>query len=545
MKTLMKAFSVILCIFFLAVGSFAGQPVANEAMSKLSLSAEQELAKSIQELNELREQIATEKLPLAQELTTLEERLARHRREYDKITRLVDAGNLEITTIRAEMKARQDELTYIANFLDEYARSFESKVNVSELQYLSKDLDTAKQATENNTLSMPEKFTRQVAFVNVSMKRLFEAIDGLRFPGVAVDLQGTMADGQFVIIGPVALFSSKDGSAAGLAIPQSGSTKPLIRPLEGELQTGIASIVNSGEGTLPLDPSRGGALKALVQKTSLIRIFKKGGPIMWPLLCAAILALGTVIERVLFLLNEQFKRSPQAMEEFFTAVGRGDMEGAIRISDASKFYVVRTLGYALAHRERSLANAILYSQEKELKRFRRGIPVLDTVITLAPLLGLLGTVTGMMGSFSLIGGELSAPGAITGGIAEALIATAFGLGIAITSLIPFNILNTRMEDARHEIESAAKELELLVHPSASTGASAAHAAPVGLHASRERPGQDPQHQEREARRKREALQRQMAELKSKIDEQVQEMTHLADQERSLRGLLVRDLPAEE
>jgi flagellar motor component MotA len=89
--------------------------------------------------------------------------------------------------------------------------------------------------------------------------------------------------------------------------------------------------------------------------------------------------------------------------------------------------------------------------------------VLDTVITLAPLLGLLGTVTGMMGSFSIIGGEFSAPGAITGGIAEALIATAFGLGIAITALLPFNFLNSRLDEARHEIESAATQLELLVH----------------------------------------------------------------------------------
>jgi hypothetical protein len=71
----------------------------------------------------------------------------------------------------------------------------------------------------------------------------------------------------------------------------------------------------------------------------------------------------------------------------------------------------------------------------------------------------------MMGSFSLIGGELSAPGAITGGIAEALIATAFGLGIAITSLIPFNYLNTKAEEARLEIESAATQLELLIKPS--------------------------------------------------------------------------------
>jgi biopolymer transport protein ExbB len=240
------------------------------------------------------------------------------------------------------------------------------------------------------------------------------------------------------------------------------------------LLLGAVYHVGLAGGRITLDD---GGLKALVEKASLIRIFRKGGPIMWPLLCASILALGTVIDRVISLLSERRRRDPQAVKDFLAAVSQGDMEDAIRISDASKFYVVRTLGYALAHRKTSLASALLYSQEKELKRFRRGIPVLDTVITLAPLLGLLGTVTGMMGSFSLIGGELSAPGAITGGIAEALIATAFGLGIAITSLIPFNILNTRMEDACYEIESAAKELELLVHPPVSPVASAPQAAP--------------------------------------------------------------------
>ena len=464
MKTLLKTLSITFCIFFLAVCSFAEQPAANETMKQLSLSAGQELTRSIQELNQLREQIATEKLPLAQELTTSEEKLAQLRRDHEKVTRLVDAGNLEIITIKAEMKARQDELSYIGNLLDEYARTFESKINVSELQYCGEAIETARQATENTTLSMPEKFARQIAFVNISLKRLFDAIGGMRFPGVGVDLQGTVADGQFAIIGPVALFCAKTGGAAGLAIPQSGSTKPLIRPLEGSLQSGIAALVESGEGLIPLDPSRGGALKALVQKTSLTHIFKKGGPIMWPLLFAAFMAFGTVLERVYFLINEQRKRDPQAMETFFAAVGQGDTALAIRTSNASKYYVVRTLGYALTHREKSIESALLYAQEMELKRFRRGIPILDTVITLAPLLGLLGTVTGMMGSFSLIGGELSAPGAITGGIAEALIATAFGLGIAITALIPFNYLNTKMEEARLEIELAATQLELMMHP---------------------------------------------------------------------------------
>jgi biopolymer transport protein ExbB len=156
------------------------------------------------------------------------------------------------------------------------------------------------------------------------------------------------------------------------------------------------------------------------------------------------------------------KRDNEALDAFFKAVTEGDLDEAAKVSKGSKFFVLRALGYALVHKEQSLANALLYSTAQEMKRFGRGIPILDTVITLAPLLGLLGTVTGMMGSFSLIGGELSAPGAITGGIAEALIATAFGLGIAITALLPFNYLNARTEDARHELESAAAQLELLV-----------------------------------------------------------------------------------
>jgi biopolymer transport protein ExbB len=97
----------------------------------------------------------------------------------------------------------------------------------------------------------------------------------------------------------------------------------------------------------------------------------------------------------------------------------------------------------------------------ELNRFHRGLTILDTAITLAPLLGLLGTVTGMIRSFDMLGGsELGAPSAITGGIAEALIATAYGLGIAITGLLPFNYLNSQEEEARLEMQDAASHIEI-------------------------------------------------------------------------------------
>ena len=201
----------------------------------------------------------------------------------------------------------------------------------------------------------------------------------------------------------------------------------------------------------------------------MITMFLKGGPIMWPLLLTSVIALAFVIERVWFIARERLRRQPEVVADILRAVERGDLAGAARQGADAADFVARVLVAGLSHREESLTNAVLRASNQELKRFNRGLTVLDTVITLAPLLGLLGTVTGMIHAFGLLGGsELDAPQAITGGIAEALIATAFGLGIAITALIPFNYLNARLEEARHEIEDAASHLELLLHKEKAT-----------------------------------------------------------------------------
>ena len=125
--------------------------------------------------------------------------------------------------------------------------------------------------------------------------------------------------------------------------------------------------------------------------------------------------------------------------------------------------MARILVYGLSKRAESFSNALLQAANQELKQFNKGLPVLDTAITVAPLLGLLGTVTGMIHTFGLLGNsELGAPVAITGGIAQALIATACGLIIAIMALIPFNYFNSHVEQVRHEIEDNSTRLELLL-----------------------------------------------------------------------------------
>jgi biopolymer transport protein ExbB len=195
----------------------------------------------------------------------------------------------------------------------------------------------------------------------------------------------------------------------------------------------------------------------------MVQLFENGGPIMWPLLLTSIIAVATVIERIMFRLREKWRRDPDVVESIFSEVEKGNIAAAIRAGEGSEDFIARILVYALAHREKSVTNAYLKAASKELQRFNRGLPILDTIITLAPLLGLLGTVTGLIHAFGLLGAqELGSPVAITGGIAQALIATAFGLAIAITALIPFNYLNARLEEARNEVQDAGTQLELLL-----------------------------------------------------------------------------------
>lgn len=195
----------------------------------------------------------------------------------------------------------------------------------------------------------------------------------------------------------------------------------------------------------------------------MLDFFLKGGPIMWPLLLTSMVALAVVIERLIFILRELDSRNPALVAQILSHTENADMVKAIDAGKNSDDFVARTLVYGLQHRNKSFSSALLQAAERELQRFSRGLPVLDTIITLAPLLGLLGTVSGLIRSFGLLGAqELDAPAAITGGIAEALIATAFGLTIAIVALIPFNYLNARVDEARREIEDASTHLELLL-----------------------------------------------------------------------------------
>ena len=194
----------------------------------------------------------------------------------------------------------------------------------------------------------------------------------------------------------------------------------------------------------------------------IIDNFRKGGPIMWPILLVSIVALTVVIERIFWWGGRWFRRDPKRIEKVFTAIEVGDVTEASRLSRDSRDPVLRMMWNGLNHQHASLQGALQVAAGIEIKRAGRFLVVMDTLVTLAPLLGLLGTVTGLIRSFRFLGNEELAIQAVTGGIAEALIATACGLGIAIFSLIPFNFFTSRVSNLEFELQTAATNLEVML-----------------------------------------------------------------------------------
>lgn len=195
----------------------------------------------------------------------------------------------------------------------------------------------------------------------------------------------------------------------------------------------------------------------------VVDFFHKGGPMMWPILLCLLAALIVVVERGLWWWALSQRSSRQALTEVCDAVAQGNFGRAIQISAQSPHDpFLGTVHVGLTHAHTSLLGAMQVRATDEIERAEQRLWILGSFITLAPLLGLLGTVTGIMHSFNFVGDEQLAVTKVSGGIAEALIATACGLGIAILCLVPYNFFNRCLASYRTRLERTINQIELLV-----------------------------------------------------------------------------------
>ncbi len=195
---------------------------------------------------------------------------------------------------------------------------------------------------------------------------------------------------------------------------------------------------------------------------TLLELFHNGGPIMWPLLVCSLIVLTVIIERIIFWGQLEARRDRVLLDTVLYLAEHGKWDEIRKVTEENRDHVIRVLVVGIMHRDYDMGPAMEAEAELILRRMNRFMPALDTMITIAPLLGILGTVLGIISSFEMLGAAgIADPKLVTSGIAQALITTATGLIISIVAVVPYNYLNTRIDQAAHTIEKYATSLEVV------------------------------------------------------------------------------------
>jgi biopolymer transport protein ExbB len=419
----------------------------------------EELEASLEELSRLREEQKAQILPLNMKVSELQRELSEAREEYQQSARLLDSRTLDLSRLQSDIKARREESAFISNLLVDYQQKFEARLHITEVARYEEAVEAAKLAPEDGSLEDVEVFERQAALVDLALGRAIELVGGAIFEGSAIDSRGLLQRGTVVLVGPTAIFASESGAVVGTAEARLGSLQPAALAFGlPEDTTAAAELATNGAGLLPLDPTLGNARLVEETQETFVEHVQKGGAVMIPIFVMAGLALLVALFKWLVLI---FTPTPgnKRINELLNAVGAEDQEkiheNARRIR--GPVGAMLTAGVEHLKEPQELIEEVMYERMLTTKlRLQSMLPFIAICAASAPLLGLLGTVTGIINTFKLItvfgSGDVKS---LSGGISEALITTKFGLIVAIPSLLLHAFLSRKAKGITDQMEKAA------------------------------------------------------------------------------------------
>ena len=446
--------SIKIALSFFAIAFFSTAALNAQDMSAAQVSAQRDLQVALDNLRKLRSDIAAEKIPLAKSISAKENSILRLRSEAAKIQAATDSKTLSLEDIRRDLKSWEEENNFLVGLLDEYTLRFEGSLNVSEYPNYQTDLD------QFNKLDLSrigeERISVQMKFVDLGFSRLRNALDGDVFKSQVITDGGKLTEGTVTRFGPTAYFLSAEDDVAGIVISEDGDIAHLFTD-NGQLSN-LSGLISGQLENMPIDVTNGKAISIETESDSLFDHIGKGGIWIFPILIFA--GLSTIASIIKLMEIYKIKLPEKgSLHNILANLQKGDDEAAAQAAKLVPYPIGEMLeqGVKYASEPKELVEEVMYESVLDTQpKLEKYLPLIAISAATAPLLGLLGTVTGMINTFQLI--TLFGTGdaqSLSSGISEALITTEFGLIVAIPALIMHALLSRKVQAIMADMEKFA------------------------------------------------------------------------------------------
>lgn len=448
-------FILFLCLSLILTAQEPADVIA-DALTELR----EDIKRDTQALNDLREEIATERTPLATRLETLRNTVAEQRQTAERLRRLRNQGEKAQADQEARARALEDEAAYLRSLFTEYSRAMDTRLPAARDPEFTSRLQEARQALTQDSTSLAPTVEN---LLDLSTTWSRTRLGGSRFQGSALDADGEVRSGSFATFGPVGFFAGDDPAGpAGLTRIEFGTDQPgIYSNLAPDALTAIRAVVKGDTASVPLDASGGDAIRVAEATPGILQQLEQGGFTMFPLAAVALAALFLAVWKTLELSRIRV-RADAEVEAVVRALRQNDVETARAQATTIRRPLRRLVDDLIEYRDapREHLEEIMHEHILAALPFlERNLGALAVLGGVAPLLGLLGTVTGMINTFRLV--TLFGSGdakLLAGGISEALVTTFTGLAIAIPTLLIHAALARRARSIIASLETMAATL---------------------------------------------------------------------------------------
>lgn len=435
--------------------AFTQPEEASEELKRLIDATNSQLEDALTRYNELVAVIENEKLDLVRQTNRLEEEILSLQSQQKAYQTAESELNAKSEQARSDLENLEGISRYVDGVLSDYIVSYGNRIHDVELLGQFNAHSSVQEKLANERIDYHERIAVQLDFISSRIDETIRSVGGKRIAGDAISPSGELVSGEYARLGPAAYFSSTDHLQSGIAQYNSGTIEPRIRPLDSKSNRRITDYVYSDANILPIDVTGGKALSLVDEQGGIWRHIAKGGWVGYVILGLGLVAIVLCAYKTLEL--KAYTSSPpsdpvsavrDALEQPCEASASGDIFRKIYAAGAKHHKESREL------MEESMLATIL-QHRLHMERF---LPFLAVTAATAPLLGLLGTVVGMIKTFTLI--TIFGTGdarTLSGGISEALVTTEMGLVVAIPVLIAHSMLLRKVKSNSSVLEEAAFE----------------------------------------------------------------------------------------